>query len=405
MFRIVFHNLAIKILCIAGAALLWFYVSLTQSSIAKFPGTITIKPINIATGYAAVFDQKSVEIKVMADAVDWKLLSSESFTAYVDLSNAKEGTFEIPVSVTSSVPGVSIVEKKPEKVLVSVESVVTREVELSKRIEGNAADGFTAGETATTPEKVEVRGAKSAVDSVTDAVIILNLNGEKEQFEKNYLVHLFNGKDELNNLEIIPHEVSAKTTIIKSSNNKSVGVRVKTINQPKTGFYVSDISVDPSTIDIIGNQQRVSELKFVESSPIDLSGKFENFEQESTLSLPEGVVITGNTPNKIKVKVSFSAIDISKEFSISRVTASNLANFHINDTLPVPIKIICSGPVNAINALDSNDISININFDGRNINSAGTKSIDLSVSDIRVPKEITVLTLVPSSVNLEILSD
>ena len=405
MFKILTHNLTIKILCILGAALLWFYVSLTQSSIAKFPGTIQVRAINVSSGFAAVYDQKTVEIKIMADAVDWKLLSSDSFNAYVDLSNAKEGTFEVPISVTSSVPGVSIVEKKPDKVLVSLEPLVTKEFDLSKRIDGNAADGFTTGEITINPGKVEVKGAKSAIDSITEAAVVLSLNGENDSFERNYPVFLFNGKDEINNVDINPKEVTVKTTIVKSSNNKTVGVKVKTVNQPKTGYYVSNVTADPSTIDIIGNQQQVSNLKFIETAPIDLSGHFEDFEQDTTLSLPDGAAVTSDTPKIIKVNISFSAVDTTKEFVISHVTATNLANFHIKDTLSSPIKIVCSGSIDAINALNSNSISIEINFEGKNITVAGTKSFDLSASDIKEPAGITVLTLVPSSVNLEIASN
>ena len=402
MFKLFFQNWVVKVICFSGAALLWFYVSLTQNSVAKFPGAINIKAVNTTPGYIATYDQKSVEIRVMAEAVTWRKLSTESFSAYVDLSGYKAGTYETLVNVTSSVPGVTVVERKPDKILVSLEPVVTKEVVLNKKIEGNVADGYSVGDVTFSQEKVQITGAKSRLDNINEASLLVNLAGEQRSFDRTFKVAVFDEKGEVRDVEILPKESEANVSIVKASNNKTVGVRVMTTGQPKTGYYVSNISVSPPTVDVIGPQSTVNDLKYIETQPIELTNISTDFEKEVQLNFPSGVTITGSTPGAVKISLSFLASPITKELDVSKIIGLNLPGFKLKETLSSPIKVIASGPVDIVNALSSDDIQIVINFSDNSVTAPGVRNVDIAPKNFKSPDKISILSAVPSTVPVEI---
>ena len=385
---------------------MWFFVSLTQSSIAKFPGSIPIKALNTPSGLTAIYDQKTVDIKIMAQAVTWRELSPDSFTAYVDLTNYKAGTYQVLVNVTSTIPGVSVTDRSPDKILVTLEPVIKKDVSLDKKIEGNAADGLVAGNISLSADKVQISGPESELNTITEAFVQISLSGEQSNIEKIYPIYVYNSNGEvIKDVEITPKEINVTVPIIKASNSKTVGVKVVTTGQPKTGFYVSSISVKPSTVDIIGQNQTVQDVKFLETAPIDLTGLSTDLDKEISLALPDGITITPGTSNKVEVTMSFSANEVTKELSVSNISAVNLTGYKIKDLLSAPVKVMCSGTADAINALKSTDISIIVDFQGISVSAPGTKSFDLNKNSFKLPNGISVLSVVPSTVNVEIIAN
>ena len=217
------NNLSIKLFCFFAALFLWIIVAAGQSTVGKFPNSLKIKSINAAAGMVAIYDLKTVEVKIMAEPSVWKQLSTESFSAYVDLSGLSTGTHEVSVNVVSSVPGVQIVEKSPDRILISLEQIITKEVNINKRVEGSAAEGLVAGTIELNSEKVQARGAKSVIDNLTEASVIISLNGETEDFKKTVeIIALDESGEAIGNIEFLPAEVTA---------NVSVALRHRKINK------------------------------------------------------------------------------------------------------------------------------------------------------------------------------
>ena len=161
----------------------------------------------------------------------------------------------------------------------------------------------------------------------------------------------------------------------------------------------------PSTVDIIGQNQTVQDVKFLETAPIDLTGLSTDLDKEISLALPDGITITPGTSNKVEVTMSFSANEVTKELSVSNISAVNLTGYKIKDLLSAPVKVMCSGTADAINALKSTDISIIVDFQGISVSAPGTKSFDLNKNSFKLPNGISVLSVVPSTVNVEIIAN
>ncbi len=387
-------------LCLFSASLLWVYVSASQNSVGKFPSSLKIKAINNPAGLVAIYDVKTVNIKIMAEPSVWRKLSADSFSAYVDLSGLAVGTYELPVNVVSAVPGVQIVERDPDRIFISLEPIVLKEVNINRRIEGSAAEGLVAGNIELVPDQVQVKGPKSLVENLTEATALITLNGESEDFEKMVNIISYDETGEIvRDVEFIPGEVRAKVPIVKASNNKTVGIKVKVIGTPKVGYYVSNIVVTPNVVDITGSRSVVTGVNYVETFGVDIANATADVEAEVALDTGGGIALQAGTPAKVRVRVAVSPTEITREMVVKVATEGLDPAYKVSLITPVEVRVVCSGPAESINALRPDDVVFALNLQNRG---AGIFNFDIVASAIKVPAGVTVTSVLPSVVSVTV---
>lgn len=395
-------NWIVKIVCICIASILWFYVVSSQNTIAKFPGELTIKAINTPSDLVAIYDAKTVEIKVMAEPSVWQKLSAETFSASVDLSGMTEGTHEVPVNVTTSISGVQIVQKTPDKILVTLEPLVTKEVPISKKIEGNAADGMVVGSVNFSANKAVIHGAKSLIEGITEVSAVITLNGESVNFSRSVHLAVFDDKnDEIKSIEISPSEVQADVAVVKGSNIKTVGIKANIVGLPKNNYFISNISVAPGVVDITGVRDTVNATKYIETLPIDVSGITADLTKDTTIVLPDGISILSGNTTKVHITISISTNTTSKEIIVTNLTAIN-HNFSSVTFDPASVKVVCEGNPTAISNLTSNDLSISIDLNGKQPDQNGVITVALLPSNVHLPSDINVISLTPQTLQIRV---
>lgn len=396
MIKKITKNIGIKLFCVILASILWVYVAAGQDTIGKFPGSIKIKAINIPSGLEAIYDVDTVNIKIMADSSSWGKLSADSFSAFVDMAARSEGTYEVSVTVVCNQANVAIVEKNPDKIFVRLEPIITKEVSINKKIEGSAAEGLTAGGIKLDPEKAIARGPKSKIDNITEAFVSIKLNGESENFTKTLpLLALDSNGENVLGVEFTPSEVKAEVLITKASNNKTVGIRVVTSGAPKTGYFVSSVSVNPSTVDIIAPKSILSDINFVETTPFDLTNLSSDFEKDLSLNLNNGIVLQTGVLNKVRVKVKIVENEIQKEITAT-IVPKNLNNWTIVGYNNNQIKTIVSGPKSIIENIKSSDVSLILDFSEKQLSES--VNFDLKNTNFIVQTNVSIISFLPSSI-------
>jgi len=396
MWKKITKNLVIKLACFIAAALLWVYIAAGQNSVGKFPGSIKIRAINVPAGLVATYDEQTVDIKIMADPSVWRKLSADTFSAYIDLSAHSEGTYELNVNVVSSVQGVQVVEKNPEKIFVTLEPRISKEVNINKKVEGSAGEGLVAG-------SVEARGPKSLIDALTEATVLIELNGETDNFTKTVTIKAFNEKgDQVQGIDFIPEEVKATVPIVKASNNKTVGIKTKITGAPKEGYYVSSVSVNPSTVDVTGPMEVLSETNFIETYAIDVTDLSGDFEKDISLNAKNGIILQSSSSSSVKVKVKFSHTNTTREI-LPKITTKNLSSsLGVGLINPNTVKVTVYGPIDVINSLNISDVILTLDFLGKKAVQGGTYDFELTPKDFSVPDGVSVISIAPSSIVVSI---
>ena len=399
--NLILINWQVKLFCLFSASLLWFYVVSSQQMIAKFPGTIKIKTINIPSDLIPIYDQKTAEIQVMAKQSDWQKLSAESFSANIDLAGLTAGTHEVDVRVISTVSGITIVEISPSKILVMLDPLITKEVFVTKKIEGNAADGMVAGSVDFRPEKVQINGAKSLVENIEEAFGTVILNGQSANFTEriSLLIYDADGKV-IDGITIMPSEVEAAIKIVRGSNVKTLGVKPKISGSPKAGYFVSSVNVDPSVVEVTGPRNTINDTAYLETTPIDISGLSSNLEREVALEIPVDLTVMSNGLTKVKVSVTIILLESTQEISVSNFKPSDLTR-EIDSYSPATIKLSVRGPTALVGTLDSMT-TLSYNFSDLSKVDEKTYVLQIRAEQFNLPANISVLSFDPKSVLVKI---
>lgn len=392
------HNFSAKMVSLLAALLLWVIVASSQGTLGKLPGKIQVKAINVADGLVAVYDEKEVEVQILANPTDWQKISVSSFTAYVDLAGLPEGTYELDVQVTTTVSDIQIVSKSPKKILVSVERIVTKEVNINTKVEGSAAEGLVAGNIELEPSLVEVSGPKSVVENITEVTAPIILNGEAKDFEKIVDVVAYSSNGEVVDfLTFHPDQVLAKISIVQASNNKTVGVKVNTFGSPAENYFISKVTVLPSTIDITGPSSVLQTINYIETEEIDISNISENYEIEVRLNIPRGAALQSGEENMVEVLFTVEKADTSRTVTIDLEYVNLKTGLKLTDDSQKSIEISIIGSQQTINSIVASDFIYQVDLSDFD---SGQHQIDLDIEEIVFDKNVSVTSISPEQMNI-----
>lgn len=389
------QNLGAKLLALVCAVFLWVYVSASESKVEYFPGSIPIEVKNTPSGLAAIYDEQKVRVKLQAPYQVYNRLSIDNFEAFLDLSGLSEGTYEVEVGVVVNVANVVIVEKEPAKVIVRLEAVTQKEVPVVVKFEGEAKSGYVPGEPVIKPDKAEAKGAKSLVESLSEAVALVKLSGEDEDFKRTVALFVYNEKGEKQKgIEFTPTSVQVEIPIVAASENKTVGIKAKIKGRPKSDYFVSKIETTPTVVEVSGSDSALKGILYIETKEIDIEGIDKDLEKEVELSAPVGITLKDK---KVRVKISLSLNTTSREIVASFSYANLTAGLSVNSVTPNTVKVVVSGPVSTINELSSSNIVITFNLQGK---AAGSHFIDITKDMISLPEGCAASSWLPSAVTI-----
>jgi len=313
MLKFITNNWQAKLVCLILATALWAYVAIGESQVDNLPGNIPLKIINIPQGLVPILDQDTVQVKISADRSVWNIISANSISAAIDLNGLTQGTHEVQVSAQSNIANVEIVEVVPNKVLVRLEPIAKKNVSVKVQVEGQAGEGLVPGDAVISPDTIEVSGAQSVIEKILEATAIIKLNGETNQIEKNIELVALDSKGEIiKNITFSPKEVKVSLPIVKAGTSKTVGIKVNTTGQPKSGYWVSGIITTPDVVTAVGASGILRGINYIETKTIDIEGIDASVTKSIGLNLPSGVSLTDDI-GQIKVEIKVTALGSSKE--------------------------------------------------------------------------------------------
>lgn len=394
--RLFMDNLKIKLSCLFLAFVAWVFVASNQSLLGKFPNQIPVSVTGLSQDFTSFLDQENVDIYLMAESSIWGSLTSGSFTASVDATGLSEGTYELEVKVVSSVSGVQVTRVEPSKIFVTIEKMVSKSIPVTATIDGDTLDGMMLGEVSLSPENVKVTGASSLIESISEARAEIRLNGESASFERELEVYAVSeGNNKMSGISFEPAKVLAKVAVVKGGNNKTVGVKVKTKNSPKDGYFVSSIVATPNVIDITGQRSLLTSIGYIETEEIDLSLIDSVLAKDVKVILPQGVTLQKGQGNQVSISITLSQISSVKPI-IPTISALSLAEgLKIVSTRPSDLTLNLAGPIAVLNGLSTSNVKLDLNLAGKGV---GEHTIALSPEMLVLPAGISVVNFSSNSI-------
>jgi YbbR domain-containing protein len=155
-----------------------------------------------------------------------------------------------------------------------------------------------------TPSQVTVKGAAPLADMVSEAYVGIRLDGSRISFTKVYQPTLRDASGrEVKGVEMTPASVQVEVPIEQLRNYKTVSLKAILTGTVASGYWISGIVVQPSTVTFGGDPQILDTFGYVETSPVDVSGAITEVLRSVSIYVPAGTALDRKPEVFVKVSV------------------------------------------------------------------------------------------------------
>lgn len=380
MFR---SNLALKIVAILFAVILWSYVlsmvnplrlkEIKDVSVALDMQTLKAGNLAISRDLSDIPDTVSIRVKVKQS--EQKFLNNQTAKAYVDLSNISHpGIYHLTISAN---PGYGeLIDVNPAEITLYVDQYVTRQVPVNVVKQGSVPAGYYADEPVINPGVINISGAKTDVQKVVNARCTVNLDGLKEGYSKSFEVELLDAAGNVVDPSLFSETLPTVIVNLNVLPVKEVEVDVEgsIIGQESlaAGYEIIGITCNPSKVRIVGEKSLLDGIDSIKLIPFTVAGSNTDIVTFPTFAMPEGIRILG--ADKAEVTVSIREITDQKPFKGVPVKIKNLSAGYeaVLDTSSVDVTVLAG--ISKLSKLLRSDIVPYVDLDGL---TEGTYSLNI----------------------------
>ena len=319
--EILFKDLGWKLLSVAIATILWFMVINIDQPIdtRAYNRPLTIQNMQVLTekgltiGNLEELKNMKITVKVKAQrtALDRLSQNPEWITATVDLaelSSVSNGDV-IALPVTVSVQGgntYTINSKAPAAVEIAIETLASKELPIEIFLSGSLEDDTYLSQPLLSAETVLVSGPASLVDSVIIVRAMVDAEDIKENPDVMAPLSCYTAAGiPVKGVFTNPEEVMISYAL---HDMKQVPLQVEITGTPAPGYQVTNITCSPRYAALIGANEELENMMYLQLDSIDVSGHNTSITQTFHLTdyLPEGMTLMDNNNNTVEVFVEIS---------------------------------------------------------------------------------------------------
>ena len=341
-----------------------------------------------------------VEVRGREDSV--KRLTLSSFRAIADLAGLAEGLHEVPVEVELSDKAVSILVQEPPTISLTLDRQEEKmlPVLIAVMDAESVPLGYTSRPPNSEPSEVKVVGPKMLVDQVAEARTTVWLRGSKTTVESRQTVRLVDASgNPVSELKPDPAIVTISVPVEQDLGFRDVTVRAVITGTPASGYWVSNILVQPTALTVFGLPSTLEKTGgFLETVPIDITGAKANLVKRVLPNLPSGIsVLSEGAQQGIQVTVEISAI-VGGQTMRKQVALQGLSLGLKATVSPEMVDVILSGPLPVLQDLTAEDVQVVVDLFGLSV---GTHKVVPKVT--LAPEGLQAVSIVPDAVEVSIL--
>lgn len=346
----------------------------------------------------AIPDEVTVTIFAPQSVID-QIRNEELLECKADLSGLEAGTYKVPVSVDipQDLRPIRLRETNPEKIQVTLDNLVKREMPITTEVSGDPAVGYKVGSVDWSAETVIVSGRETQVSKVDTVKAELDISDVDETVSEQIdLVPLDSEGEEVSGVDLEPKSVEVKQQIILQGGYRNVAVNVVTTGKVAGGYRLTGITANPPTVMLFSeNPQLVEELPgYVNTQTLDLTGVDDYMETILELDLPEGVTVVGDPTVLVQVNVTTikNSMTVTREIEIIGLLPGLKA-----EVSPAEVEVRLYGPVPTLDGLALRDVRVIVDLSDLE---EGVHKVSPEVEIL--PSEVSMETMSPSTVEVTI---
>jgi len=395
----VINKIGTALLAITLALIVWL-VSVNQENPSVqdvFPEPIPIELHNQPPG-TIVFGEPvdRVQLTIRAPRTSWDNLRASSFQAWVDLAGLTPDIHNLDVQVKCSDRAVKILDKKPSTVSIRLEPLKEKQLDVKASVIDSVPLGYISLAPTVTPPTVTVKGPGSAVDQVQSVAADIYLQGAKADLEKAVALVPHDAQGEtVSWVELDPPRVKVNVPIEQRIGYKDVSVRVVLKGQVARGYRITNVSVDPSIVTVVGNPAELNAIGgYLETKPVDVTDAKADVVARVPLAMSQGVSLLGT--QGVVVTVNVMPLEGGLNLQELPLTWQGLEPNLTAKMSPRTVDVILSGPLPKLEPLTRSEVQVIVDVYGL---APGVHKVTPTVI---VPEGIKVESMLPDIVEVEI---
>ena len=398
--KLTLNNVVLIIISVTFAFLLWLYVNggqidLLTQDINNIPVALTNQDALAEKGLTINTDVKYyVNLRLKGQQTKLASIDASSIKAEVDMKDVRSaGTFQPEVTVTGVPNNVVIDEIKPESLSIEVYEIGKKDQKVNVITSGKPADGLKVIAAEAT-ETVRLEGDNKSLAKVADVsatVDVQNMTDDTIRFAN------VGAYDKDGN---VVSGVTCNPSVVETAITLGITKKVE-LNTPKTkgevssGYKITDIKLEPSTVLIGGKANVLQNINHLDVEAVSVEGAVANVTESSRVILPNGVVITDGN-DEVKVTVSVSQI-IEKSFNIDTIENKNLSgDLQVEKISESTVNVKIEGLSEEMNQLKPSDIEVYLDLSGKR---EGTHTVPITVKTTKGK----VTSVSPSKLKIELV--
>lgn len=308
-----------KLVALALAIFLWFYVGIEQNPIIERQYNIPVTMENVPAGLEATPAQKHVNILVRDRQDRMSGLQAGNFTASIDMSDGSLGQSTYPVDVRSTSGVMRHIRVIPKEMTVTLVQASGISVPIEYKIRNDAPEGVQVGQIELSTDLVLVSGPEDVLSEIGHAGVELDLSRVRETTVVSEKVRLYDNAGEalpLEGLTLNPDEILLTIPVNSQLVEKTVPVQAMTVGQPAEGSYLMRAIPDPLEVVLVGEADVLQNISTVETVPVDISGSDRDRQESARLNLPDKVSVRGLAQVDVHLQFSTDSNQALREVEI-----------------------------------------------------------------------------------------
>lgn len=359
------NNIIVKLICLMISLGLWMYISNVENRVRDYKlNNVPVEIINddILKEYnLALVPNQTLYVSLNLEGPSNEIykIKKEQFKIVVNLANyaLKRGVNNVPIEIMSYPTNINIRNDSFLRVDISLDNYIEKTLPIESKISVTAEEGTYVEKAVFSPANSTIMGAQSEVEKVEKLVVkgeIDNIN-QLTELQLPILPVDSNGK--------VVDTISLSTTKTQVTfgvkKGKEIPIKLVTQGNVREGFMLKSIVPEIDKVKLLGDEEVLSKINYIETEPIDLSQFSEDGEITAILKVPENTTLSLEV-NQVKVTVKLSKI-ISKEVEIP-ITIKGKVDGYSAELSASTIKVKLKGVQETISAVNISEMSCEVDI-------------------------------------------
>ncbi len=380
------HDFLSKAIAVLIALILWFYIISTNGTLVNdkikdiSPNFIGDEEL-AASRNLIVVGEYAVDIEVSGSRKDIVALDKSDILIEADVSElSTPGTYEIPYTVTLPSSSYTLKSKKPAKLKVKIDKENICTVPVKINTDTLAADGYLVDKSniTLTPKELKVSGLQDEISNIAYAEVVLDQKDLTATLSERLKYEFYdsNGKV-LNKIKTeVPHStIDVFVPILKV---KELPLSLEINGKDSLKKYVN-ISFEPKTMLVAGEESILDKMSSVDIGAIKLSEVNSGTKKKFTITVPEGIVnMSGHT--EATAKISFDGLEKRSITTslIEIINAKSITTKYKIEPVTTSLSVEILGTEDTLEKIDATKVRVVADLEGMFL-SKGTHPINATI--------------------------